>query len=131
MRGTATCGRWSLEMSGEIGLGGNAEKLRAFGQSIYQTPAERLVTPTGLTVQASNTGTFNRAAVNMVSEVGVDLGYRLTRRVRVYGGYTFLLWDGPVRSGDQIDPVLGRPGVPFKEDVFWAQGLNAGLTLAW
>ena len=97
------------------------------------------MTPTGLTVQASNTGTFDRGAVNFVSEAGVNVGYQLTRRVRLSGGYTFLLWDGVLRSGDQIDPVVNtnagtapaRPSIPFKDDVFWAQGLNVGLTLSW
>ena len=139
LRGAATYGRWSLEMRGEIGLGGNAEKLRAFGQSIYQTPVERLVTPTGLTVQQNNSGAFDRAALNMVSEARLNVGYQCTRHIRVYGGYTFLLWDGPIRSGDQIDTVVNanagtspaRPGVPFKEDLFWAHGLDAGLLFSW
>lgn len=139
LRGERTWGRWSVQACGEVGLGGNAEQVRAFGQSIYQTPAERIVTPTGLTVQASNTGTFDRGAVNFVSEAGVNVGCQLTRRVRLSGGYTFLLWDGVLRSGDQIDPVVNtnagaapaRPSIPFKDDVFWAQGLNVGLTLSW
>ena len=88
-----------------------------------------MVTPTGLTVQASNTGTFERAAVNMVSEAGVNIGYRLSRHARLYGGYTFLLWDGVLRSGDQIDPAGAT--IPFKDDVFWAQGVDVGLTFSW
>ncbi len=139
LRGERTWGRWSVRACGEVGLGGNAEQVRAFGQSIYQTPAERIVTPTGLTVQASNTGTFDRAAVNFVSEAGVIVGCQVTRHARLSGGYTFLLWDGVLRSGDQIDPVVNlnagtapaRPSIPFKEDVFWAQGLNVGLTFSW
>jgi hypothetical protein len=133
LRGTASRGRWFLNLRGEIGLGGNVEKVRAFGSTLFQTPTERLVTPTGLTVQASNTGTFDRTALNMVSEVGLNLGYRITERVQVFGGYTFLLWDGALRSADQIDLVVGggRPTIPFKSDLFWAQGLNAGLEVSW
>ena len=139
LRGETTFGRWSLSLRGEIGLGANQEQIRAFGQSIYQTPLERLVTQTGLTVQASNMGTFDRTALNMVTEMGLNLGYRLTRHIEIFGGYTFLLWDSPLRSGDQIDAVINtnpgtapaRPGIPFKEDLFWAQGLNAGLNFSW
>ena len=139
LRGQRTWGRWLVQACGEVGLGGNAEQVLAFGRTIYQTPAERIVTPTGLTVQASNTGRFDRGAVNFVSEAGINVAYQLTRHARLSGGYTFLLWDGVLRSGDQIDSVVNmnagtapaRPAIPFRQDVFWAQGLNVGLTFSW
>ncbi len=134
LRGEWTRGRWFVNLRGEVGPGANVVQVRAFGESLYQTPTERLVTPTGLTVQASNTGTFDRTPVNVVSEVGLNVGCRLTDHVRLHLGYTFLLWDSPLRSGDQIDLVVTgstRPAIPFKEDLFWAQGLNAGVEVTW
>ncbi len=134
LRGELTRGRWFVNLRGTTGLGGNVAQVRAYGLTLYQTPTERIVTPTGLTVQASNTGTFDRTALNMVSEAGVNVGCRLTDHLRLYVGYTFLLWDSPMRSGDQIDLVVNgstRPAIPFKEDLFWAQGLNAGVELSW
>jgi Putative beta barrel porin-7 (BBP7) len=57
------------------------------------------------------------------------------RQVQLSGGYQFFLWDGVLRSGDQIDTVVNTtsktPTTPFKEDVFWAQGLNVGVTFSW
>jgi hypothetical protein len=139
LRCALTCGRFTVRLYGEAGIGANAEQVRAFGQSITQTPALRLATPAGLFVQASNTGNFDRTALNLVSEVGLNVGCRLTDHMRVFAGYAFLLWDGALRSGDQIDPVINtnsgpgpaRPTIPFKEDLFWAQGLNAGLEVSW
>jgi hypothetical protein len=134
LRGKLTRGRWFVNLRGEVGLGGNVAQVRAFGSTLYQTPAERLVTPTGLTVQASNSGTFDRTELNMVSEVGLNVGCRVTECLRLYVGYTYLLWDSPMRSGDQIDLVVNgssRPAIPFREDLFWAQGLNAGVELTW
>ena len=139
LRGEARYGGWFVNLRGEVGLGGNVAHVRAFGSSLYQTPAERLVTPTGLTVQASNTGTFDHTTLNMVSEAGLNVGYRVTDWLRIYAGYTFLLWDSPLRSGNQIDLVVNtragtapaRQAIPFKEDLFWAQGLNAGVEFAW
>jgi hypothetical protein len=134
LRGELTRGRWFVNLRGAVGLGGNVAQVRAFGSTLFQTPAERLVTPNGLTVQASNGGAFDRTTLNMVSEVGLNVGCRLTDHVRLYTGYTFLLWDSPMRSGDQIDLVVNgssRPTIPFKEDLFWAQGLNAGVELTW
>ena len=89
-------------------------------------------------MQPSNSGTFDRTALNMVSEVGLNVGYRLTEHWLVYVGYTFLLWDGALRSGDQIDTVVNnkpgppyQPSIPFKDNIFRAQGLNAGATFSW
>jgi hypothetical protein len=139
LRGVLTEGRWSLKARGEVGLGADVEQVRAFGARLVQTPAGRRVTPAGVTVQASDSGTFDRTAVNMVSAVGLQVGYRLAEHVEAFGGYTFLLWDSPLRSGDQVDPVVNarpgtapaRPAIPFKEDLFWAQGLDAGLAFSW
>jgi Putative beta barrel porin-7 (BBP7) len=137
LEGSLFHGRWSLKLKGAIGLGGNDEQVRTWGDFLFQTPTERIVTQTGLTVQAGNTGTFNRTALNMVSEAGLQIGYDVTRWMQVIGGYTFLLWDGPIRAGDQIDLTVNpnatagsiRPS--FKEDLFWAQGLNLGLRFSW
>ncbi len=134
LRGELTRGRWFVNLRAVTGLGGNVAQVRAFGSTLYQTPAERLVTPTGLTVRASNSGSFDRTALNMVSEAGLNVGCRLTDHLSLYVGYTFLLWDSPMRSGDQVDLVVNggtRPAIPFKEDLFWAQGLNAGVGLSW
>jgi hypothetical protein len=137
LEGSLFRGRWSLKLKGSIGLGGNDEQVRAWGDSLFQTPTERIVTPTGLTVQAGNTGSFNHTALNMVTESGLQIGYQLTRMIQVFGGYTFLLWDGPIRAGDQIDLVVNANAAPgsirpaFREDVFWAQGLNFGLRFSW
>jgi hypothetical protein len=139
VRGELSRGPWFVNLRGEVGLGADVEQVRAFGSSVFQTPTQRVQTPVGLSVQASNAGTFRQTALNMVSEVDLNVGYRVTDHVRVYAGYTFLLWDSPVRSGDQIDPVVNksagtppaRPAIPFKEDLFWAQGINGGVELSW
>jgi hypothetical protein len=66
-------------------------------------------------------------------------GYRITRHVSLFVGYTFLYWNNPIRAGDQVDLVVNanqtgppsRPAIPFKTDAFWAQGVNVGLDLHW
>jgi hypothetical protein len=141
--GTCSWGRWFAEMRTDVALGGNAEQVQALGDRLYQTPLVRLTLPYGLAVLPSNTGTFARTAVNGVCEVNATLGCQLTRHWRFLAGYTLLLWDKPIRAGDQVDlvvnptqlagPLLGaaRPSIPFKEDFLWAQGLNTGLELRW
>jgi hypothetical protein len=134
LRGELTCGRWSLLARGTIGLGADDETVRAYGITLDQTPTSRVVIPTGLSVQSTNTGKSQRTSLNMVASLGLNVNYQITRWAMASAGYSFLLWDGPVRSGDQIDPVIAagsRPAIPFKQDVFWAHGLNVGLTFAW
>jgi hypothetical protein len=143
LRGEYTLGRWFVNVRGEAALGGNAQQVRTFGERITQTPLLRATEPFGLAVLPTNTGTFQRTVVDCVYEVNVNLGYHLTRGWRIFVGYTFLGWNNSIRAGDQVDltvnptqltgPLVGpaRPGIPFKEDFFWAQGVNTGLEYRW
>jgi hypothetical protein len=134
-------GRWDLSLRGEAALGGTEQIVRAFGDRTFQTPLVRLMQPFGLSVQPSNTGRFTHMDLDGVYEVGIGAGYRLTPHTRLFAGYTILAWANPVRSGDQIDPVVNptqlinrqpaRPAIPFREDFFWAQGVNVGLDFRW
>jgi hypothetical protein len=137
LRGCASWGNWFLQLRGTVALGGDDQEVKADGNRTFQTPLVRVVTPDGLSVQPSNAGDHHRGAVDMVSEVGVNLGYRLGRHVTLFGGYTFLYWNNPLRAGDQVDPLVSRnqdgahPEIPFKSDPFWAQGANVGLQFCW
>jgi hypothetical protein len=139
LRGRCTWGNWFVDARGTVALGGDDQWVRTAGATTFQTPAQRTVVPYGLAVQPSNTGTFERGEVDMVTEVAINAGYRLTRHLSLFAGYTFLYWNNPIRAGDQVDLVVNpnqtgppsRPAVPFKTDPFWAQGVNVGLDLHW
>ncbi len=134
-----TLGRWLFNARGTVALGADDQLVRAYGDRIYHTPQARTVTPYGLLVEPSNAGKFRRTAVDMVSEVGVNMGYQLTHHVSLFAGYTFLYWNNPLRAGDQIDTTINpgagtppaRPARPYKSEPFWAQGINLGLNLCW
>jgi putative beta barrel porin BBP7 len=62
----------------------------------------------------------------------------LTNHIDLHGGYTFLFWANPIRAADQVDTTInstpggpGRPQVLWREDGFWAQGVNAGMEIHW
>jgi hypothetical protein len=138
MRGEYNLGPWFLTARGEAALGGTVQTVRAFGDRTFQTPFGKTVQPFGLAVQPSNTGRFTRADLDAVYEVGIDAGCRLTSHIAVFVGYTFIGWNNPIRSGDQVDLVINtgragpaRPAIPFKEDFLWAQGVNVGLNFSW
>jgi hypothetical protein len=143
LRGQHVRGRWFLDWRGTAALGGNSQQVMARGDRVFQTPYQRTVLPWGLYVQPSNTGTFRRTVLDAVYEVGANLGFRLTDHLALFGGYSLLVWNNPIRAGDQVDTgvnlaqapgrtaISPRPAVPFAEDLFWAQGLNVGLEFRW
>jgi hypothetical protein len=144
LRGEVVRGRWFVNARAEVALGGNDEQERNFGQTVFASPFQRVVQQGGLFVQPSNTGTFERTVLNGVYEIALNAGCRIYGETRFFVGYTLLMWDSPIRSGDQVDTVVNptqfngqslvgpaRPGVPFREDFFWAQGVNVGLEFRW
>ena len=74
------------------------------------------------------------------------MGYRVTNRLSASLGYSLIWWYQVARPGDQIDPTVNpnlippeavpftgplRPEFRFRDDSFWAQGINLGLTYRW
>lgn len=102
----------------------------------------------GLLALRSNIGTHEANQLAFVPEAGVNIGLRLTRRLKVCAGYSFLWVSRVARAGEQIDPVVNvtqfpilsgngplvgpaRPAVKFTETDFWAHGLNFGFELTY
>jgi hypothetical protein len=138
LRGECVGGPWRLSLTGEVAPGAGVATVRAFGDRMFQTPLEKVVSPYGLAVQPSNAGRFTHVDFGVVSQLRLNLEYRVTQHVSVFTGYTFLWWANALRAGDQIDLVVNRspngparPALPYHTDDFWAQGLNAGLELTW
>jgi hypothetical protein len=105
----------------------------------------------GLLAQPSNIGNYHSSVFSVVPEVGFNLGYAITPRLRAFTGYTFMYWTRVARPGEQIDlhvntsqfPQFGLappsnlgngalvgqplPAFSFHSSDFWAQGINFGL----
>ena len=92
----------------------------------------------------SNIGRYNWDVFAVVLEFPINVGYQVTKQLRVFVGYTFLYASKVLRPGDQIDRVVNttqippplaagtligpaRPAFHFKDTDFWAQGINFGL----
>ena len=130
-RGEVRFDRFFVQMRGAVALGADDQRIRTFGETIFHTPAARVATPAGLLIGPNNTGDHGRTAIDGAGEVGVNVGYQLTQRMRVLAGYTFLAWFDPLRAGDQVDRVSNRSPLPFKGETLWAQGVNVGLEARW
>jgi len=100
--------------------------------------------PAGLLALATNSGRSSRNDFAIVPEISANLGLRITERLTLFGGYSFMYWSSVVRPGDQIDrrlnpnliPTSGTfggpaipalPAVPFRTTDYWAQGMMWGL----
>lgn len=127
-------GRWTLEGKAAVALGGNDQLIRNKGFTTVHSPESRQVTDVGLFVQPSNRGTFDRWSFDVVTELRANVGFDVSRHLRVITGYSLLTWNGLVRPGNQIQPTSRAGGTPrpnFQEDFFWAQGGNVGLEVRW
>jgi len=134
--------RLSLLGKATFALGADDQQIVTSGNRVIAVPGSRETLNYGLLVQPSNSGSFERAAFDMVSEVSLTLSYQFLSWAAIRAGYSFMTWNNPVRPGDQIVPVnptqvgsgltgSAHPTVPFREDFFWAQGGHVGLELKW
>jgi hypothetical protein len=140
-------GRLAVDLRGKVALGQMQQAADVDGATIRLSPdgATTVVPPGGgLYALQSNSGRHRRDALAFVPEVGLNVGYQVTPRAKVFAGYS-LLWVSTVaRAGEQIDPVVNvalfpirgtgprvpvRPAFEFDGNDFWAQGVNFGLEL--
>jgi Putative beta barrel porin-7 (BBP7) len=144
-QGELCWGRMFVDVLGKVALGVTHEVVDIHGATAITSPAgTTVVTPAGFLALGSNSGHFTRDRFAVVPEVGINVGYQITRNVRAFVGYSFLYWSSVVRPGDQVDvglsgtqiptdtrfnPQAGpaRPAVLLRDTDFWAQGVNFGL----
>jgi hypothetical protein len=133
-------GRWTLDLLGKAALGNTTNTVSINGSTTTMIPNGPTNTGVGgLLAQATNIGTYEEDEFSVVPELGVNVGYNITPRLRALVGYSFLYWTNVVRPGDQIDLSLNpsqfppgtlngepRPSFSFNDSDFWAQGLNFG-----
>ena len=137
--------RWTLGTSLKLALGNTHSLTEIAGQTIQNngTPMAG-----GLLALSTNSGPHDDNRFSMLPELGVTLGYNLTRQFRMNFGYSMMYWSSVARAGDQIDvnvnpnllpapastrPVPSqyltppRPEFNLKTTDYWAQGMNVGI----
>ncbi len=149
-------GQFQATATAKLALGAilQSENLNGFAiTNFFSAPAAgrftdapaQFVPGSGLFVQPSNLGRFNRYRMTVVPEVNVTVGYQLTNHLGVYCGYDFLYIGKVIRPGNQIgsainvsqtvqNTIVGNtaspgivPIVSFLNSDFWAQGIHTGL----
>jgi len=142
-----TKARWVLSFRPSIALGETHSTLDIIGGQtlVYTTGTTSM--PGGLLALNSNIGHYEKNTFAAVPEATFNLGYNLTDHCRVFVGYNFLYWSSVMRPGAQINPNLDvnripgfpatntistvAPGVPLKDQGFFAQGVNFGFMFRW
>ena len=67
----------------------------------------------GLLALLDQIGHYHKNAFAFIPELDVNAGFQLTKRLRLYVGYT-LLWVSTVaRAGEQIDPTINPSAFPL------------------
>ncbi len=139
-------GPFSVSALAKLGLGVTQQIATIDGASTLTTPgAGSVAAPGGVLALPSNIGRYSHSTFSVVPEVGLNLGYAITPRIKATFGYTFMYWNNVARPGEQIDRNVNpstmptnqafgnglgggnRPSFNFQESTYWAQGLNLGL----
>jgi outer membrane protease len=135
--------RWSVDLLMKLGIGNTRSRVNLQGSSTITTPDGKVASyDSGLLVLDSNTQSITHNHFSMIPEIGINLGYDLTPRMRATVGYSLIYWSHVARAGDQVNTDLNPnefqsttwtgaaiPRETFVVDDYWIQGLNVGLDL--
>jgi hypothetical protein len=142
-------GWWSLDALMRLGVGNVNQTVTVSGASVVTegvNPGTTREFETGFLTQTTNIGTHERNKFTMVPELGLTLGYQMTKRVRMTAGYSLIYWGSVVRPGDQIDSTVNpnllapqetavttpnRPQFRFVETDYYVHGLSFGGEFRW
>ena len=145
LRGQFQLNRLTAEFTTKVAMGCSQEILTIRGDTfINTTPATAL--EGGLLALTSNIGRYAHNDFVVIPEVGLNLGYRVTDRIQLFVGYSFMYWAKVLRPGDQVDTNVNtnlvptsntygvsggpsNPAVALHETGYWVQGLNFGLEI--
>jgi hypothetical protein len=142
LTGEYRCGRLFVDGKAAVALGVSDQMVRLKGNSTFHVPGDLQAQQYGLLVLPSNSGEYERCVFDVVTELQINVGIEVTSWLRIHVGYSLITWQGTARPGDQIEPVnlsQVRPGLtgpaqpmmPWREDLFWAHGVNVGIECRW
>lgn len=133
--------RWSFNFMSKMAMGYNRMKVGIAGATITTDAlGARSVFNGGLLAQPEQVGNYSQTEFCINPELGLNVGYDLTCRLRATVGYSFLYWSRVARPGDQLSTDLNPNSLPnavnriaapsfpgIQTTDYWAQGLNFGL----
>lgn len=145
-------GRWSIDGRASVAFGNLSRSMEISGSQQLALANGSQVSANGglLAVPGANIGKVSDNIFAVVPEVGINFGYQLTSRLRMFVGYNFMYFSNAVRAPDGIDtnvdaaripnfltnPVAALPGTPYPQPRIqstglFIQGINFGLQFTW
>ncbi len=151
--GTFQRGRWSLDPRATVAFGTVHQTVEINGsQALTFANGLTTTTPGGLlAVPGANIGRFSQDKFAVVPEVGLNVGWQATERLKLFVGYNFLYLSSAVRPGEAIDTRLDAARVPnllppgsgaplvspirpqpqFSTSGYFIQGISFGFAFKW
>ncbi|WP_439628192.1 BBP7 family outer membrane beta-barrel protein [Gemmata sp.] len=134
VRAAYELGRLSVSAAGKVALGDARQgatvrgTARASNGNLFflTNNTAGQVLPTGVFAQPSNSGSYSRDVFAALPEATVNVGYHLTRHVRVFAGYNFLFISNVLRPGDLIDPSVNTSRTGLADASRATVGTGAG-----
>jgi len=147
-------GMWTVEVQTKVAMGPTHEGLNVFGSTqqniVLNGPppsASSSNATAGFLALATNSGHDRTNWFSVVPEVGINLGCQVSSHVRALAGYNFLYMNSVIRPGNQVNlninraflPTISQPGSAtniaepsklFKQNEFWAHGVNFGMLIS-
>jgi hypothetical protein len=139
--------RWFLNLHGKVALGDVHQVINIAGTTttaFTNGSSPPTFSNVGVAALPSNIGRHTQDRFAVMPEFGLKFGIDICDHLRAWVGYDILWISDVVRAGEQIDRTINpnllptatgprtgpqRPLVPFRQQTFWAQGLNLGLEL--
>jgi hypothetical protein len=134
-------GGWTLEVVTKVAVGGLSRIVAINGDTVTQTPDDDVTWhPGGLLALSSNSGRHRSTCFTAAPELSLKLRRQMTRHLIFTVGYSLLVVDRVVRTGDHIDLAvnpsqlngeeltgLPRPAALMNDSTLWLHGLTLGL----
>ncbi|MEL6109097.1 MAG: BBP7 family outer membrane beta-barrel protein [Planctomycetota bacterium] len=140
-------GYWNLDGLVRIAVGNTNQTVTIAGsQSITDSTGTTETFDSGILAASTIVGTHEQDEFSIIPEVGVTLGYQLTKHLKASVGYTGIYWSNVVRPGQHIptmlNPELIEPAItPLTADAmpqfafdttdYWVHGVTYGLEYRW
>ncbi|OWK43477.1 BBP7 family outer membrane beta-barrel protein [Fimbriiglobus ruber] len=141
-------GRWFLDLTGKIAIGGVREVVNVNGSTTLTNGP--LVAPTstagGFYGSGNYLGQMTQNKFGVLPELNLQLGFQVTSWMNVFAGYQLMYLNHVARPGDQLNANIAVSQLPtsptystkfptvsngITDADLWLHGFNFGLTLTY
>ena len=109
-------GQWAFDGLFKVALGRSEQHVNIAGSTLLSTVGVLTPFTGGLLAQTTNIGSYDRRVTDVVPELGFNIAYLVSPRMRVTCGYSLVYWPHVVRPDLAIDTDGQRLVYPGPDD---------------